>query len=77
MITLWLAGLLGGSVIVEVIFAVPGIGRIMYDAVLAGDLPVIQAGVVLITALAIVINTLTDISYIALNPAIRLDQRGR
>src|SRR3990172_313427 len=39
MITLWLAGLLGGSVIVEVIFAVPGIGRIMYDAVLASDLP--------------------------------------
>jgi len=77
MITLWLAGLLGGSVIVEVIFAVPGIGRVMYDAVLAGDLPVIQAGVVLITALAIVINTLTDIGYIALNPAIRLDQQGR
>ncbi|MEW6406066.1 MAG: ABC transporter permease, partial [Chloroflexota bacterium] len=57
LITLWLAGLLGGSVIVEVIFAVPGIGRVMYDAVLASDLPVIQAGVVLITGLAVVINT--------------------
>ena len=74
MITLWLAGLLGGSVIVEVIFAVPGIGRVMYDAVLANDLPVVQAGVVLITGLAIVINTLTDLGYIALNPAIRLNQ---
>ncbi|MFH2039446.1 MAG: ABC transporter permease, partial [Chloroflexota bacterium] len=74
MITLWLAGLLGGSVIVEVIFAIPGIGRVMYDAVLATDLPVIQSGVVLITGLAIVINTFTDLGYIILNPAIRLNQ---
>jgi peptide/nickel transport system permease protein len=76
MITLWLAGLLGGSVIVEVIFAVPGIGRVMYDAVIANDLPVVQAGVVLITGLAIVINTLTDLGYIVLNPTIRLGQQG-
>ncbi len=74
LITLWLAGLLGGSVIVEVIFAVPGIGRIMYEAVLSNDLPLIQTGVVLITSLAVIINTLTDLSYIVLNPAIRLSK---
>jgi peptide/nickel transport system permease protein len=74
LITLWLAGLLGGSVIVEVIFAIPGIGRVMYDAVIASDLPVVQAGVVLITGLAVIINTLTDLAYILLNPAIRLKQ---
>jgi peptide/nickel transport system permease protein len=73
LITLWLAGLLGGSVIVEVIFAVPGIGRVMYEAVLASDLPVVQTGVVLITGLAVIINTVTDLGYIILNPAIRLD----
>ncbi len=77
MITLWLAGLLGGSVIVEVIFAIPGIGRVIYDAVLASDLPVVQAGVVLITGLAIIINTVTDLGYIILNPAIRLDRTGK
>jgi peptide/nickel transport system permease protein len=77
MVTLWLAGLLGGSVIVEVIFAVPGIGRVLYNAVLATDLPVVQAGVVLITGLAVVINTLTDLGYIALNPAIQLEKSGR
>jgi peptide/nickel transport system permease protein len=75
--TLWLASLLGGSVIVEVIFAVPGIGRVMYEAVRSNDLPVIQTGVVLITGLAVIINTLTDLGYIVLNPAIRLDQPGR
>jgi peptide/nickel transport system permease protein len=51
LISLWLAGLLGGSVIVEVIFAVPGIGRVLYDAVIANDLPVVQTGVVLITGI--------------------------
>jgi peptide/nickel transport system permease protein len=71
-ISMWLASLLGGSVIVEVIFAVPGIGRVMFDAVTSNDLPVVQAGVVVITALAIVINTLTDLSYVVLNPTIRL-----
>lgn len=71
--TLWLAALLGGSVIVEVIFAVPGLGRILYDAVVANDLPLIQAGLVLIVSLAVIINTLTDLTYIILNPAIRLE----
>jgi len=77
MITLWLAGLLGGSVIVEVIFAIPGIGRVIYDAVIASDLPIVQAGVVLITGLAILINTITDLGYIVLNPAIRLERSGK
>ena len=72
LIALWLASLLGGSVIVEVIFAIPGLGRILYDAVLAGDIPLIQAGLMVIVTLAILINTLTDLLYMFLNPAIRL-----
>lgn len=71
LVTLWLASLLGGSVIVEVIFAIPGLGRILYDAVLAGDIPLIQAGLMVIVTLAIAINTATDLLYIVLNPAIR------
>jgi peptide/nickel transport system permease protein len=74
LIALWLAGLLGGSVIVEVIFAIPGIGRVLYDAVIASDLPLIQAGLVLVVGLAVVINTLTDLAYLVINPAIRLDR---
>ncbi|MEZ4705704.1 MAG: ABC transporter permease [Caldilineaceae bacterium] len=74
LVTLWLAGLLGGSVIVEVIFAVPGLGRILYDAVIAGDLPLVQAGLLLLVGLAIVISTLTDLLYLWLNPAMRLSQ---
>jgi peptide/nickel transport system permease protein len=75
LVTLWLAGLLGGSVIVEVIFAIPGLGRVLYDAVLAGDIPLLQAGLLLLVGLAILINSAADLLYLLLNPAIRLGQK--
>ncbi|HXG39719.1 MAG TPA: ABC transporter permease [Candidatus Limnocylindrales bacterium] len=68
--SIWLAGMLGGSVVVEVIFAIPGLGRLMYEAVVNADLPLVQAGVVATVSLAILINTLTDIGYAILNPAV-------
>jgi peptide/nickel transport system permease protein len=68
--SIWLAGTLGGSVVIEVIFNIPGLGRVMYDAVVNADMPVLQAGVIATVGLAIVINTLTDIGYAVLNPAI-------
>ncbi len=71
--SMWLAGLIGGSLIVEVIFSVPGIGRILYDAINASDIPLIQASLMIIVAIAIVINTATDVIYVLLNPAIRLE----
>ena len=73
LVTLWLAGLLGGSVIVEVIFAIPGLGRILYDAVISGDLPLLQAGLLLLVGLATLINGFTDLLYLLLNPTIRLN----
>lgn len=68
---LWLAGLLGGSVVVEVIFAVPGMGRLLYDAVINRDIPMLQGGFVCIVALSILINTLADGLYVLINPAMR------
>ncbi|TLM73798.1 ABC transporter permease [Pseudarthrobacter sp. NamB4] len=56
----WFAGLLGGSVIVEVIFAVPGMGRLMFDAVVNSDIPLAQGGVVVVVALAVGVTTLAD-----------------
>jgi peptide/nickel transport system permease protein len=69
---MWLAGLLGGSVVIEVIFAIPGMGRLTYEAVVNNDIPVLQGGIVAIVGLAIAINTAADLLYVALNPAIRL-----
>lgn len=68
---LWLAGLLGGSVVVEVIFAIPGMGRLLYDAVVNRDIPMLQGGFICIVALSILINTLADSFYVLINPAMR------
>ncbi|AOO82252.1 ABC transporter permease [Bosea vaviloviae] len=69
---LWLAGLLGGSVVVEVIFAIPGMGRLIYEGVINNDVPVLQASFMCIVVLSIVINTIADILYILMNPAVRM-----
>jgi peptide/nickel transport system permease protein len=68
----WLAGLLGGAVVVEVIFAIPGMGRLLYDAVVNQDIPMLQGGLICTVALAVIINTLADFSYAAINPTIRM-----
>ncbi|HEY0693103.1 MAG TPA: ABC transporter permease [Kribbella sp.] len=69
--SVWLAGLLGGSVVIEVIFAIPGMGRLLYESVTNGDVPVIQAAIVSIVALTILITTLTDVLYAIINPTVR------
>jgi peptide/nickel transport system permease protein len=64
--------LMGGAVVTEQIFVVPGFGRLIVESVFTRDYPLVQ-GVVLITASAIVlINLLVDISYSLLNPRIRV-----
>ncbi|AWN24243.1 glutathione ABC transporter permease GsiC [Deinococcus irradiatisoli] len=68
---LQLGGLLGGTVITEQIFSIPGFGRLMVDAVFTRDLPVIQ-GVVLVSAVAVfVVSFLVDLSYAAVDPRVR------
>jgi len=65
-----LATLLGGVVVVEVIFAWPGIGRLTYDAVLARDYPVMQGAVLMFAAVFLVVNLVVDLVYAALDPRI-------
>ncbi len=71
-IGLQMAYLLGGATIVETMFARQGIGRLAVQAIYNRDYPMVQ-GVVLVTAaIYVLINTLTDITYVMLNPKIRL-----
>ncbi len=77
LLALWLAGLMGGSVVIEVIFAIPGMGRLMYEAVVDKDLPMLQAGLVCIVGLAVLINTATDTLALAINPVLRGARGGR
>jgi peptide/nickel transport system permease protein len=69
---LQMAYLLGGATIVETMFARQGIGRLAVQSIYNRDYPMVQ-GVVLVTAaIYVLINTLTDITYVYLNPRIRL-----
>lgn len=63
--------LLGGSVVIETVFAWPGVGRVIMQAIQNQDFPVIQAGVALIAAIFIVVNLLVDLLYGVLDPRIR------
>lgn len=67
---LQLATLLGGIVVVEVVFAWPGLGRLALDAVLTRDYPVMQGAVLVIAAGFLVINLLVDLLYARLDPRI-------
>lgn len=63
--------LLGGAVITEVVFSYPGVGQMMVDAIIKRDYPVVQGGALTIAVLYILVNTLTDISYLYLDPRLR------
>ncbi|MBX7455457.1 ABC transporter permease [Mycolicibacterium sp. 3033] len=67
-----LATLLGGVIVVEVVFAWPGLGRLVYNAVAARDYPLIQGAVLLIAALFLAINLIVDVLYAVVDPRIRL-----
>jgi peptide/nickel transport system permease protein len=72
---LQLGYILGGAIVVEQIFSLPGIGRLTLNAVLNRNYPVIQGAVLLITFLFMLINILTDVLYATLDPRIRYGSR--
>ncbi|NGO06887.1 ABC transporter permease [Streptomyces sp. HC44] len=74
-IGLQLGGLIGGAVVTERIFTLPGIGKLTLDSVFSRDYPVIQAVVLVITTAYIVINLLIDVLYTAIDPRIRVSGR--
>ena len=67
-----LASLLGGIIVVEVVFAWPGLGRLVYDAVLARDYTVVQGAVLLVAAIFLVANLVVDALYALIDPRIRV-----
>jgi peptide/nickel transport system permease protein len=67
--------LLSGAVITETIFAWPGLGRLAVDAAITRDYPVIMSVTLLVSALVIVSNLVTDVLYGLLDPRIRMDAR--
>ena len=65
--------LLAGAIIIENVFYLPGVGRLVFEAIGQRDLPVIQGVVLFIAALIVVINFLIDVAYRYLDPRIRYE----
>ena len=65
-------GLLGGAVIVEQVFALPGIGQLTVSATSSGDIPVVMGVVVTTAVIVVIVNLLIDLAQAALNPKVRL-----
>ncbi|UOQ56256.1 ABC transporter permease [Leucobacter allii] len=68
--------IIGGTIIVETVFALPGIGQLLEEAVLFKDLPVVQAITLLVAAAIAGITILVDLSYLALDPRVRARERA-
>ena len=71
--TLQLGTLVGGTVVTETVFFLPGIGKFIVDAVIAKDFLVVQMGLMVLTLGVLVANLIADVSYAFLDPRIRFD----
>jgi peptide/nickel transport system permease protein len=74
MIGLILSVLLSGSIIVETIFSVPGIGSLLGNAILRRDYPMIQGGLLFVAATLMLLNLVVDLLYAAFDPRVRVDR---
>lgn len=65
-------GLLGGAVVTEQVFSLPGLGRLIIGAVLSRDFPVIQGGMLFLALIYLTVNLVVDLLYAAVDPRVRL-----
>ena len=67
------ASLLGGTIIIENVFYLPGLGRLLYQSLLSRDFPVIQGAVLLVASLVVSLSLAVDLAYVIVDPRIRFD----
>ena len=65
-------GLLGGAVVIEQVFSLPGLGRLIVEAIKGRDFPLVQGGLLLIATIYLVINLVVDLLYAWVDPRVRL-----
>jgi peptide/nickel transport system permease protein len=68
-----ISSILGGSVLIETVFAIPGIGRLLVTSVFNHDYPYVQALVLMMAAATVLANFLVDLSYVWIDPRVRLE----
>jgi ABC-type dipeptide/oligopeptide/nickel transport system permease component len=64
--------LLGGALVTETVFAIPGTGRLIFRAIGQLDFPVVQAGVLMLSLIIVAVNFMVDLLYLYLNPQVRI-----
>ncbi len=67
--------LLGGAIVVENVFSLPGVGKMIVDAVNTRNYPIVQGGVLVIALIFIVVNLITDLLYTVLNPRLAFGEQ--
>jgi peptide/nickel transport system permease protein len=70
-----LASMLGGSVVIETVFNIPGMGRLLVQSVTRRDFPVVQGAVMVVAAVEVIIMLIVDILYVFIDPRIRHGDR--
>ena len=68
-----IGGLLGGAVVIEQVFSIPGRGRLIIGAVLSRDFPVIQGGLLFLALIYLTVNIIVDLLYAVIDPRVRLE----
>jgi ABC-type dipeptide/oligopeptide/nickel transport system permease component len=63
---------LGNSIVVETVFSLPGLGKLLVDSIYARDYAVVQTAVLLIALMVSVVNLITDVAYSFLDPRVKL-----
>ncbi|MDL1163990.1 Nickel transport system permease protein NikB [Paenibacillus sp. GM2FR] len=71
-----LGSLIGGVLVIEVLFAYPGVGKLVVDAIRQRDYPLIQGYILMMAIIVFMVNTGVDLSYRYLNPEMKLKERG-
>jgi peptide/nickel transport system permease protein len=66
-----IAGLLGGTIIIEQIFGLPGLGRYIYDGIANRDYPVVQGVTLVVATMFVIISMLVDVLYAVVDPRLR------
>jgi ABC-type dipeptide/oligopeptide/nickel transport system permease component len=72
MIAMYLPALLMGSVLTEVVFGWPGIGRLMYDAIYTRDYPILLGIFFIVSIFVVIVNLIIDLLYSVIDPRIRV-----
>jgi peptide/nickel transport system permease protein len=69
--------LIGGSVVIETVYSIPGVGRLVGSAILRRDYPVIQGSLLVIAGMLVFINLVVDVLYAYFDPRVRYDNDGK